>query len=328
MNELNDRQNKLNDEIDIFEFGARIWKVFTGFLTELVKLKIFVIIFFFRKILWILSFALLGGIIGFLYCSLKKPVYTSMLEGTSGGVDNSVVIDHINNLRRMNNRHEILAATLGLTVEEAKKIKSVKAFYGIDVNRDDRWDFIDVREKYDPKDTTQNRVPSVFFIQLSLYNEDVLPVLRENLFQYINNNAYLQKLFELDSLQKRQIVRELTSEIAKLDTLRAVQLRKDLIPNRDGQIVVTGNLPEPRTYYSEMLTLFERKLAIEKALALNTEIILVIQDFTQLQDEEKSATNMAFKYGFVMAIMGLLFGIFWQFRIIIWKLITEDSTKR
>ena len=325
MNESNN--SKPNDEIDIFEFSSRIWLVFKNFLASIWNFIISVFVFLLRKSLWIMSFGFAGVLIGCLLYGISPSAYVSSLEADTGGVDNSVVINHINKLNKVVDKPDLLANYLGLSLEQADAIHSIKAYYGIDINKDGKPDYIDFSEKYNPRDTNQIRVPSFVHVMVSLYDESVLPDLRMGLFQYIENNEYLQKLFKIDKEQKDQLVKELNTEIAKIDTLRKVQLLKDLTPDK-GQTVVIGNIPETKLFYTDMLLLYERKQGIEKSLTLNTEIILVVQDFTRLQQEEKTATNMAIKYGIAMAIMGLFCAFLWQYRIIIWKLITENSTKR
>jgi len=325
MSELSN--NKPGDEIDIFEFCSRMWVAFKSFLVSIWNFIVSIFIYLIRKSVWIFSFGCAGFFIGILLYAISPKAFVSSLEADTGGVDNSVVINHINKLNKVIDKPDLLASYLGLSEEQADVIHSIKAYYGIDINKDGKPDYIDFAEKYNPRDTNQIRVPSFVHVRVSLFDESVLPAFRKGLFQYINNNAYLQKLFEIDKEQKQQLVKELDAEIAKIDTLRKVQLRRELTPDK-GQIVVTGNLPEPKLFYTDMLSLYERKQGIEKSLTLNTEIILVVQDFTQLSQEEKTAASMAFKYCIAMAIMGLFCGIFWQYRIVIWKLIREDATKR
>jgi hypothetical protein len=161
------------------------------------------------------------------------------------------------------------------------------------------------------------------YVNVSVYDESVLDDLRDGLLQYINNNAYIKSLFNIDKEQTNQLVKELDSEIAKIDSLRKVQLRKEITPDK-GQMFVAGNLPEPRLFYQETLSLYERKLGLEKNLKLYNEIIVVIQDFTPLQNEARSVLFYMFVFGVAMAVMGLFCALLWQYRKTIWKLIREQ----
>ena len=319
--------SKINDEIDIFEFCSRIWAAFKNFLISIKDIITTIFIYLIRKSLWIITFGLAGILTGFLLYSIFPKVYIASLEVDTGGVDNSVVINHINKLykpnNKLSNRPDSLANYLNLSREQIDAIHNIKAYYGIDVNKDGKQDYIDFAEKYNPKDTNQVRIPSFVHVKVSVYDDSVLPALRNGLIQYVNKNAYLQRLFETDRDQKEQLLKGLES----LDTLLKAQLSKDLMSDR-GQVLILGNRPENQSFYKDILSLYEEKQKIEKSIRLNTEIILVIQEFSQLQHEEKTVFDMMTKYGIVMAIMGLFCAFLWQYRIIIWKLIREDSTKR
>ena len=334
MNESNIQQNndKANDEIDIFEFCSRIWVAFKSFVVQIRNFIGSILIFLIRKSLWIVSFALLGMILGYVLYGVSRPYYVSSLEGNtggvydpikkrySGGVDNSVVIDHINKLDLVVSKPALLANYLDLNIEQAQEIRAIKAYYGIDVNKDMKPDFVDTKEIYSPNDTTQQRVPSVLYIQVSVYDENILPTLRKGLFQYINNNAYIQELYNIDRRQKK----ELLNEIEKIDSLQRARFRNDGEKEK-GQLVVFGNNSE--LFYPDLLSLYERKQRLEKTLEISDEIITVIQDFTPLQQEENTVTHYIVRFGLLMAVLGVCCALLWQYRRKLWTMIREDSTK-
>ena len=328
MNESNQQPNigKPSDEIDIFEFCSRMWTAFKSFLTGIKNLFVTIIIYLIRKSLWIGSFAVAGILIGFLLYGISRPFYSSFLEGNTGGVDNSAVIDHINKLDLVANKPDLLANYLGITFEQATEIRSIKAYYGIDINRDWKPDYIDLKDTYNPKDTMQLRVPSYVYIKVSVYDESVFPVLRKGLFQFIESNTYIKDLFTIDRNQKAQLMKEIELEIAKIDSLQKSQIRKEIKPDK-GQTVVVGNMPEPRSFYNEILALYGRKQGIEKELEISDEIITVVQEFTPLQREERPVFIYMFIVGGAMAVMGLFCALLWQYRKTIWRLIREDATK-
>ena len=328
MTESNTLQNnsKPNDEIDIFEFSSRMWGAFKNFLVSFKNLIVSIIIYLIRKSLWMASFGLTGILIGFLLYGISRPFYTTSLEGNTGGVSNSAVIDHINRLDLITDKPELLANYLGINEEQAAEIRSIKAFYGIDINRDWMPDYIDFKETYNPKDTMQRRIPSLVYVKVSVYDESILPVLRKGLFQYINNNAYILELFKVDRRQKQQLIKEIQSEINKIDSLQKSQLRKELTPDK-GQTVVMGNKPELRLFYDDILRLYNKKQSLEKELLISDEIIVVVQDFTPLQQEERPVLYYMLVLGAAMMVMGLFCALLWQYRKTIWKLIRDDSSK-
>jgi len=330
MSESNIQQNggKPNDEIDIFEFSVRIWKAFKNFLIGIGNLIVSIIVFLIRKALWIVSFALFGMILGYVFYSVSKPYYISSLEGNTGGVDNSVVIDHIKKLNQVINKPSLLANHLSMSIEQAKEIRNIKAYYGIDINRDGRSDYVDFDEKYNPRDTMQRRVPSFVHIRVSLYDESILPELRKALFRYVNNNTYIQNLHRIDREQNEALVKELAKEISKIDTLQRVRIRKESASDRRETTFHFNNEPEIKLFYQDILTLHNQKQTIEKSLELYKEPIVVVQDFSSLEQEERPLLKYIIVLGGLMAVLGIFCALCWQYRKRIWELIREDSTNR
>ena len=339
MTESNHQQNmgKPNDEIDIFEFCSRMWKAFVSFLMSIKNLFIFFIIFLIRKSLWIASFGVSGLLMGVLLYGISRPFYTSALEGNTGGiyddvekkytggVDNSVVINHLNKLDQAISKPLLLANYLSLNVEQAKAIRSIKAYYGIDVDKDLQPDYVDEMETYNPKDTTQIRVPSFIHIRVSVYDESVLPTLRKGLFQFVNSNPYIQELYKVDRRQKEEMITEIEKEIKKIDDFQQARIRKESSIDQ-GAVVLLGNEPEPRLFYQDILRLHKQKQVLEKHLELSNEIIVVVQDFTPLENEERPVLKYVIVCGSLMAVMGIICSLLWQYRKRIWKLIKEDSS--
>ena len=342
MSESNIQQNmgKTNDEIDLFEFCSRMWKAFVSFLTEIKDLFVSFIIFLIRKSLWILSFGMAGMLIGFLLIEISQPFFTFALEGNtsgiydpdekkySGGVDNTVVIDHINKLGQVKHNPELLASYLDLQVEQVQAIRSINAYYGIDINKDMKPDYVDINETYNPKDTAkQFRVPSFIHIRVSVYDESILPALRKGLFKYINSNAFIQELYQVDKRQKEETIQEIEKEIIKVNDFQQARIRKESSMDQ-GSFVLLGNEPEPRLFYQDILRLHRQKQALEKYLELSNEIIIVIQDFTPIENEERSVKKYIIILGSALAVMGLFCSLLWQYRKRILELIREDSTNR
>jgi hypothetical protein len=329
MNESNMQQNagKPNDEIDIFEFCFRLWGAFKKFLIGIKDLIVSIIIFLIRKTLWIVSFALFGVILGFMLYSVSKPYYSSLLEGNTGRIDNTVMIDHINKLNQASRKPSLLANYLGINTEQAEKIRSIKAYYGIDINKDYKPDYVDYGEKYNPKDTMQLRVPSYIYIKVSVYDEDMLSTLRKGLFYYINNNAYIQELFKIDKQQREELLVDIEKEISKIDSLQRIRFRKETTVEKGQMSISLNNEQRIQLFYEDILKLRYEKQSIERSLEISDEPIVIIHDFTPLQHEERPILKFILVLGGSMAVLGVFCSLLWQYRKRIWDLIKEDSVK-
>jgi hypothetical protein len=267
-------------------------------------------------------------ILGYIFCNLSNISYVSSIEGETGGINNSIVIDHINKLYLLRSKPLLLAKQLGMSEEQAKEISYIKACYGIDVNRDGKPDYVDFKETYNPKDTMQRRVPSFVHIRISVYNESILPALRKNLLQYIQNNAYIQILHNIDREQKEALMVELDKEIAKIEELQAARIKRESASSVEmGRILLQGNEPEPKLFYQDILSLYNQKQSIKRTLEISDEIIVVVHDITPLGEEERSVLKYIVILGGAMAVLGLFSALCWQYRKRIWSLILDDSSK-
>ncbi len=340
MSEIDTRQknNSSNDEIDIFEFCSRIWHALKRGIIGIKDFIVSIIISLIRKSLWIVSFALIGALIGYLWHGVSRPYYSSFLEGNTGsiydeierkyigGVDNTIIIDHINKLDLLTSKSALLAGYLNMKGDDAKNIRSVKAYYGIDVNKDMKPDYIDFKDTYNPKDSTQIRVPSYIYIRVYVYDENILVPLRKGLLKYINDNTYIQELFKIDRKHKQQLIGEVSSEISKIDSLQRSRYRKD---NQLGnqQLFVMETSPKFDLFYKDMLRLYAKKQQLEKNVEISDEIITIVQDFTPMEQEENPILSYIIMFGGCFAVVGLFFSLLWQYRKKIWALIKEDVKK-
>jgi hypothetical protein len=163
-------------------------------------------------------------------------------------------------------------------------------------------------------------------VKVILYDEDILPYLREGLFQYINGNTYIQTLYEIDKRQKNELIGELKKEIAKIDTLQRVAYDKKAGIEVGQKVFVMGNEQEIKLFYPNILELQERKQELEKTLEISDKPVVIVQDFTPSQYIEKKAFYYVVRLGLAMAFMGLVCGMLMQYRKRLWKIITEEET--
>ncbi|MDR2036854.1 MAG: hypothetical protein LBQ60_02915 [Bacteroidales bacterium] len=319
--EIQKKQNQ-SDEIDIFEFCSRVWSAFVSFLIQIGNFFLSIIIFIIRKLGWIVSFAALGAIAGILYYVLTPTVYSSVLEARTGDVDNSVVIDHINKLAATNGKPKILANFIGITEEDARKVVSIKAYYGIDYNKSGVIE-ADYDETYNPRDTNQVRVPSYLFLKASVLDEDIFPMLREHIMKYIKTNQYINRSHELSQAQKKSYISELEVEIQKIDDLQRFQYKQNPFSNSTKEYFLIK--PEAKLFHEDLLALYNKKQGLERDLEMyNEDVMIIVQDFTPLSQEEQPMTSRALKWGLIGAGLGLVCAVIWQFRKKIWTLIKEN----
>ena len=350
MDESNMGQNQQNtvkstEEIDIFEVGSRVWngitKLFIGlkdliaYIIILLKdICVSIIILLIRKWLWIAIFTICGMLIGLGLYEAIRPSYLFTCEGETGGIDNTVVIEHVNRLNLLLGDTLLLANYLNLTVEQALEIRSIKACYGIDITGDGKPEYIDISGKrFNHKDSTQTRLPSFVHFRISLYDKEILPAVREGFLHYIKNNVYIQDLYRIDKEQRIQMIEGLDKEIARLDKIDSVQRSRmsnnDELGTDKGQIVFLNNKEqEIRLLYTDILALFTQRQVLQRHIDLIHEPVLIVQDFIPVNQKERPLTWFLIRFGGMMAFLGIFCAMIWQYRKTIWKTIREDYGKK
>jgi uncharacterized protein involved in exopolysaccharide biosynthesis len=318
----NQQKNNSSNEIDLFEFCSRLWDAFKYFLVLIKNIIIGILVFLIRKSLWIVSCAIIGGTIGYLLYFTTKPVYSSYLIADTGDIQSNIFVDHVNRLSKLNSHTDVLAKYLNIDKAEAANISGIKAYYGIDVNKDGRVDYVDLRESYNPKDTSVARVSNYFYLKVAVYDEDIFPKLRSGLNQYITNNTYIKMLHEINMRQKEALIGELDAEIRKIDSLQNYQMKQDRANLKD---ILLTNKPDLKLFHGELLSLYRQKQDLERDTAIFKTPIAIIQNFTPLSLEDRPKSLFAIIAGAIGAALGLVCALVWQYRKFIWSLITEKK---
>jgi len=317
---------KRNDEIDIIELFQKMGDGIKNLFIKLISLINSFFILLIRKSLWLITFIILGFIVSYILFSITKRYYTSEMTARSNSMNNTIVVNSINLLNDLfiSDNYSALGDYLQISVEQAKSIKTIKAFYGIDLNNDKLTDFIDYNNTYNPNDTNQIRLGDVFYLQISVFDESVFPILMNSIKSYISNNPFIIENNNVRISQAENQILVLKAEIAKLDSLQNIQyfeIPKSQKASNNQMIVL--NEKELKLYHEDKIRLNTLMLFYEKDLILNPDPITIIQDFSQLSKTENPLTKFIKIWIPIFCILGLLCSLIWQYRNTIWKLISE-----
>ncbi|MGE0088135.1 MAG: hypothetical protein AB7S50_01510 [Bacteroidales bacterium] len=317
-----------NDEIDLIELFQKMGNGIKNLFNKLISLINSFFIFLIRKSIWLIAFIILGVIVSYLLFTMTKRYYTSEMTAKSNSMNNTVIVNSINLLNDLfiSGNYSALSEYLQLTKSQAKSIKSINAFYGIDLNKDEISDFVDYKNTFLPKDTNQVRLDDVFYLQISVYDESVFPVLKNSIKNYISNNPYVLENNNIRIQQAHNQIEMLKKEIAKLDSLQNVQyfeIPKTQKANNNQMIVL--NEKDMKLYHVEKLRLNTQILDLEKDLSINPDPITVIQDFTQLSKTENPITIYIKIWVPIFFLLGIICSLIWQYRKRIWFLISEKQ---
>jgi len=305
-----------NDEIDLLELFNRMGKAFTKSIIWVLNLLLKLFLLILSKAFWIASFMIIGIGLGIAVFYATPRFYSSQMMATANSTNNGIVINAINQLNDLFTAANYTAAAqnLNIPIEQAKKIKSIQAFYGIDINHDNIPDYVDYDNLYNPKDTTTKRVPGLFYVMVKVFDKGVFAPVRNGIEKYIFSNPYIAENNNIRKEQTASMIVAYDKEIQKLDSLQKDYYFNQLTQKAGSGQIIFLNQKDVKLFHKEMLGLVEQKQDLQKTLTLNPDPITVIQDFTQLTRAVNPWTKYVKYWGIGFALLGFFAGVYWQHR--------------
>ncbi|KPK84751.1 MAG: hypothetical protein AMS27_09100 [Bacteroides sp. SM23_62_1] len=318
------------DEIDLLELFRRMGQKIGQFFTGLLRFILLTILYFWKNALILLGFVVVGGFAGFGISKMAMPYYSSDMIAQINTTNVSEMMAYINDLHELckENNNEVLSEYLQLTVEVAEKIKDINAFWIIDQNKDGVGDYVDYRNKYDLRDTTQRRIQNRFDLQVEVYDITGFNDVKKGLYNYVTINPYLNSLNENRKKRIRELIAETNNEILKLDSLQKYEyFKKELsAPEEKGQMLI-WNEKETRLLHPDLIGLFRQKQSLERDLELFSEVITVVKDFTPLSQVENPVMKYIKKWGLYFGVLGVILKFLFDKRRNIRNFVNKKETR-
>ena len=326
----NDQINKpqATEEIDLIELFNKIGNsIKKGVMWIINRLQDFVLLLI-RKSIWIILFSIIGAFVGYSFFKATPRYYSSEMVAISNTLNNNYIVSSINLLDDLfkGANHSIAANYLEIPVEQAKKIKSIGAYYGIDVNKDGIADYIDFKKTFNPKDTSIRRLSDFFYVKLEVYSESVFGSARDGIKKYINKNNFIIENNQVRIAQSEELIKSIELEIKKLDSLQKIQyfeIPKSQKANNTQMVVL--NEKEMKLYHEQILALQQQKLRLQKDITINKDPITVVQDFTPLSKAENPVTKYVINWVALFSLLGFIVSLLWQFKKAIIQLIKDKQ---
>ncbi len=317
-----------SDEIDLIELFNKIGNsIKKGIMWIINRLQDFILLLI-RKSLWIISFSIIGAFVGYSFFKATPRYYSSEMVAISNTLNNNYIVSSINLLDDLfkGANHSIAANYLEIPVEQAQEIKSIGAYYGIDVNKDGIADYIDFKKTFNPKDTSIRRLSDFFYVKLEVYSESVFGSARDGIKKYINKNNFIIENNQVRITQSEELIKSIELEIKKLDSLQKIQyfeIPKSQKANNTQMVVL--NEKEMKLYHEQILALQQQKLRLQKDITINKEPITVVQDFTPLSKAENPVTKYLINWVALFSLLGFIVSLLWQFKKAIIQLIKDKQ---
>ena len=174
-----------------------------------------------------------------------------------------------------------IAASLSLSPEKAAQIIEIKPYWVISKNKDNVPDYVDYKNKFDVRDTLNQRMQDRFVIEAKVANPVILSELAKGFILYVRNNpAFMQKnAFRLK--ENDELITRLKYDIKQLDSLQKVKYfeeTRNKLPEKGGQIVF---LQEQKTQlvYEDIYSLYQKKQSLDQEKELYSDLLTVLSDF-------------------------------------------------
>lgn len=303
-------KNKEDQEIDLLELFQKMGKLIRNFFLRIVY-------FFFRNI-WLFVLVLAVSIIAALIVkTVTKPIFRSDMICYTNTITSTEVVNLINNW----NYKKSLSET------ELKDIKSVKAFFVLDVNRDNIWDLIE--DKSIGKDDTSiisARMSKIFCVRVETSNEGTLvdKSMKHKILSFLETDIRVSQMNQIRVEQEKNMIKEIEKEIKDLDSLKRLQYFTKNSTNGMKDLTIL-NEKEQLLFHNDLIGLYKQKQIFERNLFLFQKSFEVIQDFSIPRMEENSLKNILKSFTLNGFIIGLLLIFLWDRRLKIKELVKKSK---
>ena len=299
-----------NNEIDLLELFNRMGKGIKQILLSTLQFLVSFIVYSVKKFyIYGLAIIIAGGM-AYLNYSLSKQYYSSEMVAITKAIpstDMAMYINELHVLAKDGNTSE-LAKQLNIDSNLAINIKDIKGFLYVDLNKDGIGDYVDYENSLDRADTTKRIISDRILVKLEVYDNHIFADLKAGIYDYLNTNEYVNKFNQLKQAQLQEMISNINEEIKKLDSLQRFEYFNNQSMNhqkRSGQLMIL-NEEITQLYHEEILKLQKQKQYYEQNLALFTEAITVIKDFSSLQSAENNLLAFLKKYLLATTLISLL----------------------
>lgn len=313
---MEDKKDNVQKEVDLSELLGKIFSAFgrgiSYIFDNLLKAFAYLFLYGIRNWLPLTGFLVVGIVYGiFQYYSGDKVVVSDLLI-RNNETPNSEMISKINNLSVYAQQKNFvkLKETLNIDENQAKALNSIGAYWLIDNDYDGVPDYVDYKNKFNQlDDTTLRRIQKIISIRVKTSTPVILGTLKDGLFNYLNKDEELVRLNAARTNTIRDLIAKINVELAELDQLQDYEyFKKDKESTIDlgklGSLRLKGEEKDTRLLHEEVLSLEQRRLDMEKELAVNGSIFTVIKDFAISEEPEKTV----FQQGVINGILALILG--------------------
>jgi len=257
--------NKSVDEIDLFEVFLKIIRIVRN------------------NFLLIVTFFLLGTLLGFLWYSTVPKEFESKMLITSDILTESYseeVTENLNSLISENNQAE-LAKRLNISEKESAEIRKI------------------VIENTDDKPQSSKEKEKIFLlITVTVTSQSIIATLQQKLVAYLENNNFVKIRVQQKKDFLTSMIKKINEEIASLEEFKNKIYKGDFFTSAKGTIML-----DPTLLNTAIIDLTKEKIEYENDLQI-VESVQVVEGFTILNNPTSPKLSVALASG---SFVGLFF---------------------
>ncbi len=307
---MTNNQNE-SKEIDLLELFRLIGKSIKNAFLGLIKAIILLFVFGIKNAHWLLISLIIGMLAGYMFFSTTSRYYSSDMIVSPNGIEATDIIQYINDLGNFAKKNNVEAIAKAMNQEDsiATKLKMIKAYPYLDVNKDGNGDFLDLNDTYNPMDTNIVIANDRVYIQVEVYDNKSFKSIKQGLFNYFSKNEYFERLYHFYIDNLKELILFNKNEIAKLDSLQNVDYfqnnSREFSRSTNSQLMFLSE-KEKQMYYKDKADLVRKNQDLKKELQLAYAPLTVIKGFAELTTEENTKSGYLIKFGFWFGLVGFI----------------------
>lgn len=235
------------------------------------------------KYYWmIIVFGVIGIVMGIVTYVNFSPAYQSMMVLRTNSVNSSDMVPYINQLADVDyeKEKEALSEVLKLDTADVKDIVSIKAYYYVDLNKDNKLDYIDFDEKFNARDTTNTLSETQIAVMATVRIPSQLNLMSDAIVNYINNNNYFKSKNDARIRNRSKYVEVLTRESQLIDSLELERYFNTEVHAslQMGSSVIFGK-NEEQLFYRDKLNVNSMLNNHQEEITVNPGIVTIMTPF-------------------------------------------------
>jgi hypothetical protein len=276
-----------NDEIDLIELFQKIINWFGKVFTWMGETALRIFLFYVRKTPWLIGFMVIGLFIGYGIFKMTPRFYSTEMIIKPNSIANDDIVYFINDVS-MKGSINIKAKNYSIDTSQIKKIKSIKAYWIIDQNKDGYGDYVDYNNDFNIMDTSMKRLNNRLNIKIEVFDTSAIHGLSNGIINYLENLEFFRKMHNNKINQLNKNLSKVNDELFELDSLQDILYFEEKLESNGNDKFLILNEKENKLLHSQVIELHKSKLDYERVLNLYPDMVTIIQDFTPFTEAENN----------------------------------------